>query len=133
MGRQLCQISDSIELNDIMFLIKSLKSPSSSFNIYNFISFTSSSTRSSARNKFRSTNTLTRHFYFARISRLWNLLPVIDLTLPISTLHSSLKEYFWSHLISHFWQYQPLLFPHTLPMQQSSTLPKTDCHINFLN
>ena len=48
------------ELNDIMFLIKSLKSPSSSFNIYNFISFTSSSTRSSARNKlihFRSNST----------------------------------------------------------------------------
>ena len=47
------------ELNDIIFLIKSLKNPSSS-NIHNFISFTSYSTRLSARNKLihhRSTST----------------------------------------------------------------------------
>ena len=35
------------KLNDIMFLVKSLKSPSHFFNIYNFLSFTSSTTRSS--------------------------------------------------------------------------------------
>ena len=123
------------ELNDIMFLIKSLKSPSSSFNIYNFVSFTLSSTRSSARNKLihhRSTSTLTHHFYFARISHLWNLLPVIDLTLPISTLHSSL-EYFWSHFTSHLDSSNPCSFHILCPFCRCSGLPKTDCHMNFIN
>ena len=84
------------ELNE-MFLVKSLKSPSHSFNIYNFVSFTSSTMRSSAANKLthhRPTGTLTQHFYFTRISHLWNILPVIDLTLFTSTIHNSLKEYF---------------------------------------
>ena len=57
------------ELNDIMFLIMSLKSPSHSFKI--FISFSSSTMRSSAVNKLthhRPTNTHTQHFYFTRIS-----------------------------------------------------------------
>ena len=124
------------EINDIMFLIKSLKSPSSSFNIYNFISFTSSSTRLSARNKLihlRSNNTLTHHFYFIRISQLWNLLPTIDLSLPTSSLHSSLKEYLWSHFISHFDSSNPSSFHVLCPCCKCSSLPKTDCHMDFIS
>ena len=40
-----------LEFQDILFLIKSLKTSNSSFNIYNYISFNSSHTRSSSCNK----------------------------------------------------------------------------------
>ena len=62
------------KLNDIMFLIKSLKTAFSSFNLYNFIASAPSTTTSSATNNLihhRTTSTLTKHFYFTRISHLW--------------------------------------------------------------
>ena len=65
---------------DIIFFFKCLKSPSSSFNINNCVSFASSSTRSSANSKLlhtKSTTNSSRHFYFNRLPRLWNSLPVL--------------------------------------------------------
>ena len=55
------------EIADIMFLIKSLKSPSSHFNIADFISFNVSNTRSSSYLKLRhsvSKTNIQGHFYF---------------------------------------------------------------------
>ena len=71
------------ELYDIIFVIKSLKNPTSSFNIYNFIDFYSSSSRLSHANKLihhRSSNSTTHHFFFDRVSHLWNILPIICAT-----------------------------------------------------
>ena len=79
------------ELYDISFVIKSLKNPTSSFNIYNFIDFYSSSSRLSHANKLihhKSFNSTTHHFFFNRVSRLWNVLPIIDFSLPTS-MHSN--------------------------------------------
>jgi len=124
------------ELNDIMFLIKSLKNPSPFFNIYNFVSFVSSSTRSSTSNKLlhhRTTSTLTQNFYFTRITRLWNVLPVIDLTSPISILHNRLKEYFWGHFTSHFDSNDPCSFHVLCPCYRCSSIPQTACHSNLNN
>ena len=87
------------ELYDIIFVIKSLKNPTISFNIYNFIQFHSSSSRLSHANKLihhRSTKLATHHFFINRVPRLWNVLPIIDMSLPTSTL-SRLKTYFWQH------------------------------------
>ena len=70
------------ELYDIIFVIKSLKNPTISFNIYNCIQFHSSSSRLSHANKLihhRSTNLATHHFFFNRVPHLWNLLPIIDI------------------------------------------------------
>ena len=87
--------------NDILFFIKSLKSPTPAFNIHDYVTFNISTTRSGSFNKlihnFASTNH-TRHFYFNRITRLWNSLPVIDLNLSTSTIKSKLYHYFWTHL-----------------------------------
>ena len=40
-----------LEINDIMFFIQSIKSPSTSFNIRNYMSFSTSNTRSSTHHK----------------------------------------------------------------------------------
>ena len=75
------------ELNDIMFLVKSLKSPTDNFDIKNYITFASNSTRSGAYKKLvhhMISNATQHHFYFNRIIRLHNYLPVIKLSLPIN-------------------------------------------------
>ena len=96
-----------LEFIDILFLIKSLKSPTPAFNIhhYNIATFNTSTTRSGSSNKlihkFASTNNAC-HFYFNRITHLWNSLPVIDLNLDISTAKSKLYQYFWKHFDQHF-------------------------------
>ena len=82
------------ELYDIIFAIKSLKNLTISFSIYNFIQFHLSSSRLSHANKLiqhRSTNLAMHHFFFNRVPRLWNVLPIIDMSLPTTTLISRLK------------------------------------------
>ena len=57
------------ELHDILFAIKSLKSPTIQFNI-NYINFNSANTRSGTSNKLIPThhlNNLSRHSYFHRL------------------------------------------------------------------
>ena len=46
---RLAPIMYTFEITDIMFTIKSLKAPSSSFDITKYLSFTSGSTRSAAQ------------------------------------------------------------------------------------
>ena len=88
-----------------MFLIKSLKSPSDNFNINRYINFASNNTRSVSNQKLthsRSSSTVQQHFDFSRIARLHNYLPVIDLSLSISTIKHCLTNYFWSHFNNNF-------------------------------
>ena len=76
------------ELNEIFFILKSLKYPSSSFNIADYISFAHGNTRSSTGSNMihvRNNNNTSRHFFFNRIPRLWNALPPMDLPLSITT------------------------------------------------
>ena len=94
-----------LELNDIMFLVNSLKSPSPGFNILNFVSFASTSTRSSTFLKLRHTKSSTNsisNFYFNRIPRLWNALPPINLTSSSHSIRSTLTKFLWSHFNTHF-------------------------------
>ncbi len=70
------------KVNDVLFFIKKLKVPSPSFNVTDYIHFCSASTRSSSFLKLklpRSKLNTVKHFYFNRLPRLWNSLPVIDL------------------------------------------------------
>ena len=70
------------ELNDLMFFVKSLQSPHPYFDIRQFVQFASNNTRSAAAHKLvqsHSHTSLHHHFYFTRIVRLWNYLPVIDM------------------------------------------------------
>ncbi|MCY3929513.1 MAG: reverse transcriptase family protein [Acidobacteria bacterium] len=92
------------EISDILFFIKNLKNPTKNFNINTYISFSTSNTRACGiklRHNISSTNK-ERHFYFNRISRLWNSIPIIDLNLSISTIKSRIKSYFWEHFIANF-------------------------------
>ena len=81
------------EIAGILFLIKSLKYPSTHFDITHFISFSSSNTRSSSAFKIqhkRTKSNVQGHFYLNRIPRLWNSLPSLDLNLSTSTVNSKL-------------------------------------------
>ena len=84
------------EISDILFFIKNFKHPTNNFNINTYVSFTVGNTRSCGlklRHNALSTNK-ERHFYFNRISCLWNSLPIIDLNLPINHIKSKIKSYF---------------------------------------
>ena len=48
-----------------------------------------------------STNS-TMNSYFFRIPRLWNRLPLIDLSQSLQTIKSKLKKYFWNHFVTNF-------------------------------
>ena len=87
-------------LNDIMFLIESLKFPTDNFDIRDHVTFIRNSTRSGTHHKLahpRVTSATQGHFYFNRIVRLYNHLPVIDISLPINTIKRRLISYFWAY------------------------------------
>ena len=108
---ELLPLMYTFELSDIMFFIKSIKNPTSSFNIHHFISF-STSARSGGFKLHHNPSTTNKqwHFYFVRICRLWNALPLIDVNLSIDTIRNRVKSHFWNHFIHNF---DPLN-PHTL-------------------
>ena len=89
------------ELGDIVFFIKSLLNISDSLNILSYGSFTTGTTRSV---KFinSSKSSVSGHFYFRRLPRLWNALPPINLNLSINVIHKQVKKFFWSHFLLHF-------------------------------
>ena len=93
------------ELNDIMFLVKSLKSPTDNFDIKNYITFASNSTRSGAYKKLAHpmiSNATQHHFYFNRIIRLHNYLPVINLSLPINIIKKTDNRTFMEPILYQF-------------------------------
>ena len=68
------------ELQDILFAIKSIKSPTNQFNINNYITFNSTNTRSGSSNKLllpQHFNNISRHSYFHRLPSLWNAIPIL--------------------------------------------------------
>ena len=70
-----------------MFFVKSLKEPTAHFNIYKYVHFSKSPTRSASFSKLiftlsQAVSSIHQHFYFNRIVRLWNYMPTIDLSLP---------------------------------------------------
>ena len=82
-----------------------LKSPIKKFNIRDYISFSVTNTRSSSGHKLlhiHHSNNTNRHFFFHRIPHLWNSIPVIDLTLSVTTITIKLANHFWSHFIQNF-------------------------------
>ena len=81
---QLLPLTYILDLNDVMFFIKSLHNHHDGFNINDYIKFATSNTRSASSNKLhqtRSTNNTSKHFYFNHLPRIWNTLLIIDLNL----------------------------------------------------
>ena len=109
-----------------MFLIKSLKRPSSHFNIADFISFNISNTRSSSYLKLRHSVSKTNihgHFYFHRIPRLGNSLPLLDTSLSIPSIRARLRQHFWNHFVTNFDPSNLCAYHHLCPCLNCSKLP----------
>ena len=90
------------EYLDLLFLVHSLKFPDGSFDIRDHLQFLTRCTSGiKLQARFCSTNR-SRHFFFNRVTRLWNALPPIDLSLSISSIKASLKKILWAHFLEHF-------------------------------
>ena len=112
-----------------LFFFKCLKSPS--FNINNYVSFASSSIRSSANSKLLHSNSTTyssRHFYFNRLPRVWNSLPVLSLEQSFKSFKQNLKIILWNHFITHFDPDSPCSFHFVCPCRSCTPL---SLHHNF--
>ena len=103
---QLLPLMMVLEINDIIFFIKSLKEPADHFDISTFVSFSSSETRLASHFKLRhaptSTNNTARNFYFNRLPRLWNSLPLLDINQSISIIKTKLYQHFWEKFSAKF-------------------------------
>ena len=114
------------EIADILFFIKSLKEPSHHFNIEDYIQFNVSNTRSSSYLKLRhsiSQNNLQGHFFFNRLPRLWNSLPLLDISLSIPAIRTKLREHFWNHFIVHFDSNNVCTYHYLCPCVNCTKLP----------
>ena len=107
--------------------IKSIQNPSDHFNIQTFIKFCHHSTRSSSSNKlehvFTSSNQQ-KNFYFNRLPRTFNSLPVIDLTQPFVTIKFQLTKILWQHFTRNFDPDNQHSFHFTCPCSICSKHPK---------
>ena len=113
------------ELSDLSFFIKGIKYPGH-FDIRHYVSFSSSSTQSGSFLKLRhklAHRSSTRHFYFYRISRLWNALPMLNLDLSHSTLMRKLRSYFWTHFLKNYQCDSSCTYHFLCPCNKCSSLP----------
>ena len=102
---QLLPLMMLYELNDILFFVKSLKEPNTSFNIHNYFTFSSNCTRSASHHKLvhkLARTNVTKNSYFYRLPRLWNALPPIDLNPSFMSIKHNLKQLFWNHFVNNF-------------------------------
>ena len=81
--------------------------PPDNFSISDYIIFLDSSTRSSSQGKIRSAlplpkSSLSNHFYFNRIVRIWNSLPLIDLDSPFSSIKKQIYSIYWDYFITSY-------------------------------
>jgi len=90
-----------LEIADILFFIKSIKHSSDKFDILNYVNFTSGLTRSAGIKLYPKT-AHTNPSYFYRIPRLWNSLPIIDLSEPLESIKVKLKKFLWNHFLANF-------------------------------
>lgn len=94
-----------LELQDLLFLIKSMKEPSENFNIFQYVKFGTSTTRASSSHhlvhQYHRTSH-SSHFYFSRIVRLWNSLQPLDISVSLHLIKSNIKSCLWNHFITNF-------------------------------
>ena len=114
------------EINDILLFVTCIKNPTSSFDISQFVSFSSCSTRSSSHFKLNHnlcTSSYVKHFYFNRLPRLWNSLPVISFEHSINSIKHKLKSFFWHHFMETFNPNDPCTFHFLCPCSKCVSLP----------
>ena len=102
---QLFPLMYYLDLQDVLFLLKCIKYPPDNFDVFSYISFCKSNTRSSSMGKLKYVYkrlSTTRHFYFNRVVRIWNQLPFLDLTLSFNSLKSIVIDHLWNHFVCNF-------------------------------
>ena len=119
-----------LEFMDITFLISSLKFPQDHFNIYNYVQFINSNTRSSFTSKLKcllpqSSNSHLHFVYFNRITKLWNALPVMDLDLSLKSLKRELYSFFWQFFLDTFDPDLPCTWHYICPCSSCYSLPSS--------
>ena len=122
-----------MKLPILCFFANSIKNPSQRFNILNYVDFSTGSTRSAGSklyHKTASTNS-TMNSYFYRLPKLWNCLPIIDLSWPLHEIKLKLKKYFWNHFIANFDSNIPCTLHYLCPCTRCSKSPAT-CNYDYL-
>ena len=110
------------EITDIMFLVKCLKNPKTRLNVSEHVVFSLIKTYFKLT-CHRSRTNLSRHFYFNRVCRLWNALPLIDLYLSSDTLKVKIKSFLWSFFIKHFNSHIPCTLHFVCPCARCMLSP----------
>ena len=104
---KLLPITLFLEVQDILLFVKLIFDPPDNFSISDYIIFLDSSSRSSSQGKIRSAlplpkSSLSNHFYFNRIVRIWNSLPLIDLDSPFSSIKKQIYSIYWDYFITSY-------------------------------
>ena len=124
---QLLPLMMILEINDVLFFVKSLKEPTDHFDISRFVTFCSGCTRLASNLKLKhslvTTNNSTRNFYFNRLPRLWNSLPLIDISQSLSTIKIKLYKHFWNHFMANFDPDNLCSYHYLCPCANCSSLP----------
>ena len=122
----LLPLSMLYELNDIMFFVRNFKNPTESFNVQDYVSFNKSNTRSNSIKLVhkRPLTSSSKHFYFFRLVRLWNALPIIDMTLSPCTIRKKLLTFLWATFESHFDSSNICSFHFVCPCNHCTGTPK---------
>ena len=103
----LLPLSIWFEYLDFTFLLNCLLNPPDHFNIFNYIQFVSGNTRSSSASKLKcilqcSSRNNIHFFYFNRVVKIWNSLPVINLSFSIATIKKHTKAFLWEYFLTKF-------------------------------
>ena len=132
MKLHLLSLMMTLELQDVLFFVRSLKQSRlqrSSFNILQYISFSTNPTRSGSHRKLiQPIVKTTRHknFYFSRFPLLWNSLPPIDLDPSYDTIKRKLKDIFWLSFIHNFNSEIPCTYHFCCPCSNCSLVLKSN-------
>ena len=110
------------ELNDLMFLIKSLNIPIENFDIKDFISFNTSSTRYGSHLKLchpRASSTNHHHFYYKIMESYASNRYIITFTCH----KANLTKYLWNHFTANFNSDNSCPYHYLCPCYQHSRQP----------
>ena len=96
--------------------------PPTNFCLSDYISFFSSSTRASSQNRIKRTDSsiprlnATKHFFFNRVTRIWNALPPIDMHRSFFSIRRNILSIFWKYFLDSYsidrpcsWHFVPVL------------------------
>ena len=115
-----------LDVNDVMFFLKNLHHPHNGFDINNFIKFVTGHTRLASGNKLlqtRSPENSTSNFYFNRLPRIWNALPVINYQDNPLKIKAKLLDHLWNHFTANFTSNNTHSFSFLCPYSKCVKIP----------